>query len=300
MLSNYKLNADIIRTIMGQAKDKAKQRFQRNDTFLAKKKYGQNFLKDESVLIKIIESMPQNSNHIVEIGPGLGDLTKHLVKCKDVTAYEVDNDLYEILTDKFKHEIESGTLELKLTDVLEAWKGQETLYDGKYDLIANLPYYIATNIILKALEDENCESIIVMIQKEVADKFCAKTGNRNYGSLSVITESVCEFAKMIVTVPPESFEPAPKVDSAVIYIKKSAGIALEDNFKRFLKAAFVQPRKKLFKNLSSIYDKETLTSSYSELGIDENARPHEVVASMYRHLFKKVNIDDKERSRRNS
>jgi 16S rRNA (adenine1518-N6/adenine1519-N6)-dimethyltransferase len=231
----------------------------------------------------------------VEIGPGLGDLTQKLVKYKDVTAYEVDRDLYAILTDKFKHEIKSGKLKINLIDVLEAWKKQTTLYDGKYDLIANLPYYIATNIILKAYEDANCESIIVMIQKEVANKFSAKVGEKEFGALSVITEYISEFAKIIIDVPPESFDPAPKVDSSVLYVKKKKDVCLDERFNKFLKSAFSQPRKKLFKNLTPLIDKGSLSSIYKELDIDENARPHEVSASLYHHLYKKVILDDNKR-----
>ncbi len=124
--------------------------------------------------------MPNNNNHIVEIGPGLGDLTQNLVKYKDTTAYEVDTDLISILKSKFAIEIESENLKLLHTDVLEAWDRQGSLHNCKYDLIANLPYYIATNIILRAFEDINCQNIIVMIQKEVALKFSAKAGAKEY------------------------------------------------------------------------------------------------------------------------
>ena len=156
----------------------------------AKKRYGQNFLKDTTVLDKIIQSMPNNKNYLVEIGPGLGDLTKNLVKYKEMTAYEVDTDLIRILESKFAIEIKENRLKLIHTDVLEAWDKQETLHDGKYDLIANLPYYIATNIILRAFEDDNCESIIVMIQKEVALKFSAKPKDKEFSSLGVISDLV--------------------------------------------------------------------------------------------------------------
>ena len=146
----------------------------------AKKQYGQNFLKDTTILDKIIQSMPTKNNYIVEIGPGLGDLTKNLVKYKDMTAYEVDTDLIRILESKFAIEIEEGRLKLSHTDVLEAWDKQKTLHDGRYDLIANLPYYIATNIILRAFEDSACENIIVMVQKEVAEKFTARVKEKEY------------------------------------------------------------------------------------------------------------------------
>ncbi|PKN14786.1 MAG: 16S rRNA (adenine(1518)-N(6)/adenine(1519)-N(6))-dimethyltransferase, partial [Deltaproteobacteria bacterium HGW-Deltaproteobacteria-24] len=144
----------------------------------AKKQFGQNFLKDDSILNKIIEAMPNNNNRIVEIGPGLGDLTQRMLKYKDMTAYEIDSDLLSILRSKFANEIQSQKLELIHTDVLDIWKQKKTLYKDKYDLIANLPYYVATNIILQAIEDDNCENIIVMIQKEVAQKFAAHEGEK--------------------------------------------------------------------------------------------------------------------------
>lgn len=254
----------------------------------AKKKFGQNFLKDDSVLIEIIQSMPHNDNHIVEIGPGLGDLTKKLVKCKDVTAYEVDRDLYSILQKEFQVELESKRLEIILGDVLEKWTQNNSLHSGKYDMIANLPYYIATNIILNAYDDDNCEHIIVMVQKEVADKFTASCGEKEYSALGVITQLVSKEAKTIIVVPPESFNPPPKVDSAVIYIQKDLDKKVSTGFKKFLKGCFVQPRKKLIKNLSAFHNKEQLHEIFKEFDIPETIRPHEVDASLYSHIYTKV------------
>lgn len=255
----------------------------------AKKRFGQNFLKDESVLFKIIESMPNNDNHIVEIGPGLGDLTKKLVKCKDVTAYEVDRDLYAILQTEFIQDLDSGRFELLLGDVLERWNDGQSLYNSKYDLIANLPYYIATNIILKALDDDNCENIIVMVQKEVANKFSASAGDKDFSSLGVITKLVSIKSEIVLTVPPESFSPPPKVDSAVIYIKKDIGKKVDTEFKKFLKLCFCQPRKKLIKNISSLLDMPLLEALFDKLELKHTIRPHEVEASLYSLLYKGIN-----------
>jgi len=262
----------------------------------AKKKFGQNFLKDDNVLIEIIQSMPNNNNHLVEIGPGLGDLTKKLVKCKDVTAYEVDRDLYSILQEEFQNELESKKLEIILGDVLEKWTQTNSLYNSKYDMIANLPYYIATNIILNAYDDINCEHIIVMVQKEVADKFTASCGDKEYSSLGVITQLVSKEAKTIIVVPPESFNPPPKVDSAVIYIKKDMDKSVSIGFKKFLRGCFTQPRKKLIKNLSAFYNKKLLLDIFDELNILETARPHEVDASLYSHIYTKVTNNGREKS----
>ena len=265
----------------------------------AKKRFGQNFLKDDSVLLKIIQSMPHNDNHIVEIGPGLGDLTKKLVKCKEVTAYEVDRDLYSILQTKFSSELKSNRLNIILGDVLENWDENSSLYDGKYDLIANLPYYIATNIILNGFNDKNCEHIIVMVQKEVADKFTAYCGDKEYSSLSVITQLISKETKTLIVVPPESFSPPPKVDSAVIYIKKDMNKKIDTDFNKFLRVCFMQPRKKLIKNMSSAYDKDLLLSIFKEFNIKENIRPHEVSASLYSQIYTKVKQNGRDNNSRN-
>ena len=254
----------------------------------AKKQYGQNFLKDTAILDRIIQSMPLNNNYIVEIGPGLGDLTKNLVKYKDLTAYEVDTDLISILKSKFAIQIEEGKLKLIHTDVLVAWEKQETLHDGKYDLIANLPYYIATNIVLRAFEDRNCEHIIVMVQKEVAEKFTAKVTDKDYSSLSIITESMSVDSRILFDVPPESFDPPPKIISSILYIKKDMDKCLDKDFNKFLKACFVQPRKKLSKNLTSVIDKSTISKIYEELEINDNVRPHEVSSSLYSQMHTRV------------
>lgn len=254
----------------------------------AKKQYGQNFLKDSTILDKIIQSMPNNNNHIVEIGPGLGDLTKNLVKYKDLTAYEVDTDLIGILKSKFTIEIEKGNLKLIHTDVLEAWDKLKNLHDGKYDLIANLPYYIATNIILRAFEDELCEHIIVMVQKEVAEKFTAKTNDKEYSSLGIITELISINSKILFDVPAEAFDPPPKVTSSILYIKKDMSKSLDKDFNKFLKACFIQPRKKLSKNLTTIFDKNIIFEIYKELNINDNVRPHEVSSSLYSQMYTKV------------
>ncbi len=254
----------------------------------AKKKYGQNFLKDTTVLDKIIQSMPNNNNYVVEIGPGLGDLTKNLVKYKDMTAYEVDTDLISILESKFAIEMKEDKLKLIHTDVLEAWDKQKTLHDGRYDMIANLPYYIATNIILRALEDDNCEHIIVMIQKEVAQKFTAHVNEKEFSSLGIISESLSIEARILFDVPPESFDPPPKVMSSILYIRKDMNKSIEKGFKDFLKACFMQPRKKLSKNLSSVVDKSFISKMYEELEINDNIRPHEVSSSLYSQMYTKV------------
>lgn len=254
------------------------------NSVVAKKKFGQNFLKDEAVLRKIVEAMPKTDNKIVEIGPGLGDLTKFLVDVKSVEAFEVDTDLCKLLQSTFKEEIATKRLHINCGDVLEAW--QSSLIDEPYDLVANLPYYIATNIILKALADPMCKNILVMVQLEVAEKFCAHEGEKVFGSLSVITQSVAD-AHIVVQVPPTAFEPPPKIDSAVFLIQKNADRSDED-FEGMLRVAFKQPRKTLMKNLSASYEKEKLLVAFKELALIQTIRPHQVSTDNYHQLYKKM------------
>lgn len=266
----------------------------------AKKKFGQNFLKDESVLEKIIQAMPNDGYKICEIGPGLGDLTKKLLQhCERVAAFEIDLELCGYLQETFSDEIEQKQLALVCDDVLDQWSAN-ALVDEKYHLIANLPYYIATNLILRALDDNMCQTIIVMIQKEVAEKFAAKTGNKNFSALGVLAESISE-AEILFDVGPECFDPAPKVTSAVLkltkftnYCDESADRALfntqkeREGFKSFLKAAFSAPRKTLMKNLVQIAPKDQLIQYFDELEIQTNIRPHQLLSSKYHLLFKKL------------
>jgi 16S rRNA (adenine1518-N6/adenine1519-N6)-dimethyltransferase len=248
---------------------------------VAKKKFGQNFLKDESVLHKIIQAMPNNDHSLVEIGPGLGDLTKYLVDVKSVTAFEVDTDLCEHLNRRFKDLIKTNHLQIHCGDVLESWSG--SLVDDSYDLVANLPYYIATNIILKALSDEKCKNLLVMVQLEVAQKFAASAGEKVFGSLSVIAQSVGT-TSIVIDVPPCAFEPQPKVDSAVLLISKSKSRS-DAEFENMLRYAFSQPRKTLLKNLSSYYEKDKLQGAFESMELSLTLRPHQLDTAGYHQLY---------------
>ncbi len=257
----------------------------KKDSVVAKKKFGQNFLKDETVLRKIVEAMPKNDNKIVEIGPGLGDLTKYLVDVKSVEAFEVDTDLCKLLQSTFKEEIATKRLHINCGDVLEAWKSE--LIDEPYDLVANLPYYIATNIILKALADPMCKNLLVMVQLEVAEKFCAQVGEKVFGSLGIITQSIGT-SHIVVKVPPAAFEPPPKIYSAVFLIQKDKD-RTDDDFEAMLRVAFTQPRKTLMKNLSAKYDKNELQNAFEQLELTLTIRPHQVATGDYHQLYKLIN-----------
>lgn len=264
---------------------------------IAKKKFGQNFLKDESVVDKIIQSMSCKKEHkLVEIGPGLGDLTQELLKKFDVIAYEIDRDLVKILNDKFLDNIKNKQLKLHEIDVLKACK-KGSLSPNKYDLIGNLPYNIASKIILLCLDDENCESLTVMVQKEVAIRFLANENEKNYSPLSILTQSVSQ-RYHVIDVGKECFNPSPKVNSAVIQLRKFDNLRNYRVLEKYLKIAFASPRKTLMKNLSIFYEKNTLEDEFLKLGLDNKARPHEVNIKNHTHLsntLSKVKNDKKDK-----
>ena len=251
----------------------------------ASKKFGQNFLKNEIYLHQIIQAMPDDDLRVAEIGPGLGDLTKELVKARNVTAFEVDKRLCEHLTTEFETPISQGRFELRCGDVLERW-GEGALLDEPYHLVANLPYYIATNIILKAFKDEHCRSVLVMVQKEVAIKFAAQAGEKAFSALSVLASSVGR-ATLCFEVPPEAFVPPPKVTSAVLLIEKDRSLD-DEKFEAFLRIAFAQPRKKLFKNLTAAFPKTIVEQTFAKLTLDATLRPHEAETSMYHLLYNEL------------
>jgi 16S rRNA (adenine1518-N6/adenine1519-N6)-dimethyltransferase len=261
----------------------------------ANKKFGQNFLKNDIYLHKIIQAMPNDDLKVAEIGPGLGDLTKELVKVRNVTAFEVDKRLCEHLTTEFEEPIHKGDFELRCGDVLERWESG-SLLDEPYHLVANLPYYIATNIILKAFKDEHCRSILVMVQKEVAVKFSASPGQKEFSALSVLAQTVGK-ATLCFEVEPEAFVPPPNVTSAVLLIVKDQSVD-DEKFEAFLKIAFAQPRKKLSKNLMAAFSKDIVNSIFAKFELDSNLRPHEAETSIYHHIYNELkdNLDGKQRS----
>ncbi|MGE4294259.1 MAG: 16S rRNA (adenine(1518)-N(6)/adenine(1519)-N(6))-dimethyltransferase RsmA [Campylobacterales bacterium] len=252
----------------------------------AKKQFGQNFLKDSWFVNQIIEAMPDSVRVLVEIGPGLGDLTKEILKKRSAVAIEIDRDLYQRLQSSFSHEIAMGRLVLIGADALAYWDQKGSLADEPYDLVANLPYYVATEIILRALRDPQCVSLLVMIQKEVAEKFTAKPAEREFSSLAILAASVGR-AELLFEVPPEAFDPAPKVDSAVMRITKEKP-RYDEDFAAFLKRAFTQPRKTLQKNLSPFWSSEAIKTSFDALGINPLSRPHELSHDLFFGLYSRL------------
>lgn len=247
-------------------------------------------MQDEKVLEEIIQSIPKRKGEIelIEIGAGLGDLTNKLLGLGNITAYEVDKDLIPYLQKRFKMALDCGQLNLELGDVLESWKGV-SLRGNPYFLVSNLPYYIATLLVIKTIKDPLALGCVVMTQKEVASKFCAQCRQSDFSALSVLAQSVGE-ARLLFDVPPSAFIPPPKVTSAVFLLEKSTISskihkdlgALEE----LLKIAFNAPRKTILNNLSKAYGKEKTQNALELLGISLTKRPHEIDTTNYHRLLK--------------
>ena len=275
----------------------------------AKKHFGQNFLQDKATLDKIIQAIPKDVENVVEIGPGLGDLTFRLLQIYKTTSFEIDCELFQILKVKFANEIQNGQLKLFCKDALEQWQEEGRLSSENYFLVANLPYYVATKMILNAIDDEKCLGLIVMIQKEVALKFSAKSRDKEFSALSILAslQGRCE---LLFDVDAKLFNPPPKVTSSVIKLQKTKKIFGKDGifkdakqyeaFKAFLRAAFASPRKTLLKNLSTNFDKKALEEIFEDLDLAQNLRPHELDVDSYLKVFERLKEDNERQKRRES
>lgn len=223
------------------------------DTNRPKKKFGQNFLQSDVILKKIItESNLTIHDHVIEIGPGRGALTKYLVKsAKSLTAFEIDTTLTDYLhpieqTNPNFKVIYQDILEVNLDDYIKTNIGEPV------KVIANIPYYITSPIIFKLLESKWVSEATLLIQKEVADRLIANELSGDYGALSIIINYQAEVKKLI-QVKRTAFYPVPNVDSTVIQIKKHRKYLdqIEDEtlFVKLVKASFTQKRKTLINNL---------------------------------------------------
>lgn len=266
----------------------------------ANKNLGQNFLIDKNVINKIVDSSNiTKEDLIIEIGPGLGTLTKELLeKAGKVICIELDNRMVEILQDRFSlyknfQLINNDVLKVDLKNIINTEKKQKGLKKAK--IVANLPYYITTPIIMKLLEEElDLESITVMIQKEVADRLIAIPGQKNTGA---ITYSVYYYAnsEAILEVPNNSFIPEPEVTSEVIKLnlRKEAIITPtnKDKMLKIIKYAFTQKRKTLINSLTNnkiFKNKEEGIKILKDLGIKENIRPEELTLKEFSEISDKL------------
>jgi len=248
-----------------------------------KKKFGQNFLKDNNIIEKIVNSADIKENSLtIEIGPGSGALTKELVKKTKVIAYEIDKELDSILTNQFD---DNSNIDIIFDDFLKRNIKEDISkydYDNLY-VVANLPYYITTPIIEKIItENLNVEKLVVMVQKEVGERFSANVGNKDYSSITVFLNYYFDIKKEFI-VSRNSFIPKPNVDSMVIsFTKKKNKLEVKNEvlFFKLIRDSFKQKRKTLKNNLKE-YDFEKIKQILIENNLPENIRAEQISLEIF-------------------
>lgn len=258
-----------------------------------KKSLGQNFLRDDNIVNKIVNSIDYKENNIViEIGPGAGALTKKLLcRIDKAILYEIDTRLDKILNKELK---DYNNYEIIFDDFLKRDINEDLKkydYDNLY-IVANLPYYITTPIINKIIDDKiPAREITIMIQKEVADRLCAIPGTREYGQITVFLNYFYDIKK-IVNVSKNCFIPKPKVDSAVIKMTKKERIEEVkdiDFFDKLVKDSFRFKRKTIKNNLCN-YDLNIINNILNKYNFDINTRseniPYYVFVDICNELLK--------------
>ena len=246
-----------------------------SNNFKFKKKFGQNFIVDQNIIDKIISCAGIDSDTmVIEIGPGAGSLTYKLCSAaKCVLCYEIDDSLKDILSNNLSC---FDNVVVKYCDFLKANINDDLKsydYDKLY-VVANLPYYITTPIIMKIIEDKiPIDKVVVMVQKEVGDRFKAIPGSRDYGSLSVFLNYYFDVSKLM-DVSRNIFIPKPNVDSIIVEFKKRDNffdLKYEDLFFRLVRDSFIQKRKTLRNNLKN-YDLDKISAVLKRYGYDLNVR----------------------------
>lgn len=266
----------------------------------ANKSLGQNFLINEEVVREIVDSSNiSKQDLVIEIGPGLGTLTKYLVeKAKKVICIELDSKMIKILEDRFKlydnvEIINEDILKVDLHTIIKNEKKNNNI--DKVKIVANLPYYITTPIIMKLLEERlDLESITVMIQKEVADRLVATPGEKDTGAITYTVYYYAE-GKKVKEVPSNSFIPEPEVNSEVIKLiirdNPPVEVKNKDNMFKIIKNAFMQRRKTLLNSLnnSNIFkNKEEGIEILNTLHLDENVRAEKLTLQDFANISNKI------------
>lgn len=265
-------------------KEQVKKILEQND-IIVKKQYGQNFLLDDNILKNIVKSAElKKDTNVIEIGPGLGFLTNYLQQATtNVLCYEIDEQMVEHLNEL------NYNISIINDDFLKRNlnKDFKNIFDNSNNitLVANLPYYITTPILLKVLEETTrIGKMIVMMQTEVAKRLCGKPSTKDYNALSVLIQYFTN-PRIIFNVSPKSFFPEPNVESSVVMIEKKEEPLLEvenlDFFLKFNRNIFAQRRKTLYNNIQKAYnyDKGLIKKIIKENNLDESVRSEELDVS---------------------
>ena len=265
--------------------------------FKFSKSLGQNFLIDTNVIDRILEgARVKEGDYVIEVGPGIGTLTKEMGRSAEkVVAIEIDKTLIPILEETLADfpNIEVINQDILKVNVQELVK--EKLNGGPVKLVANLPYYITTPIVMKFLEEDiPVTDIVVMVQKEVADRMNAKPNTKDYGALSVAVQYYCD-TEIVAKAPRHMFIPQPNVDSTVIGLhvreEQIYHVDNEDIFFKTVKASFGQRRKTLLNSLGGLgfLSKDQIKEALKEANIDEKRRGETLSIEEFASLSNAVN-----------
>lgn len=265
--------------------------------FKFSKSLGQNFLIDDNVIDRILEGARlSETDRIIEVGPGIGTLTREMGKvAENVVAIEIDKTLIPILKETLA---DLDNVEVVNEDILKVdVQGliNEKLNGGPVKLVANLPYYITTPIVMKFLEEDiPVTDIVVMVQKEVADRMNAKPSTKDYGALSVAVQYYCD-TEIVAKAPRHMFVPQPNVDSIVIGLhvrdEKKYVVDNEDIFFKTVKASFGQRRKTLLNSLGGVgfLSKDQIREALQAANIDEKRRGETLSIDEFANLSNEIN-----------
>ena len=256
-------------------------------THTARKRFGQNFLHDPYIIGRIVDSIaPKPEEHLVEIGPGQGAITKELLRAAgSMDAVELDRDLVQPLAESCA---DIGELRIHSADILKFDLCALAANGTKLRVVGNLPYNISTPILFHLLEQSHCiQDMHFMLQKEVVTRMGASPGNKQYGRLSVMLQAQCQVTPLF-TIGPGSFKPAPKVDSAFVRLVpySSPPVQIEDKalFRQVVAQAFSQRRKTLRNSLRELLD----AAAMERLGIDPGLRAEQLDVAAFARLANAV------------
>lgn len=259
--------------------------------FRFSKSLGQNFLIDKNFVDKIVEGADIEGKNVIEVGPGIGTISYEMAKtCKKLVLIEVDETLIPILEENMA-DFDNVTIihqDILKTDLKEI---QDKYFGGEsFDFVSNLPYYITTPIIEKIFEDDlDCNSMTIMVQKEVADRMLATEKDKDYSSLSVFVKYYSE-ARLLTKVPKSVFMPQPKIDSSVLRLDLREYNPEIDKEKLFslVRAGFLKRRKTILNSLSAVAEKEELKKVFEELGLKANLRAENLSLDDFINISKEL------------
>lgn len=280
---------------MISTKNKTIEILNRNGIF-AKKKFGQKFLIDSNIVMKIVKTANiTKETNVIEIGPGIGAMTEILAKeAGKVLCFEIDEDMVNILNE----EIKNDNVKIVNKDFLKVDLDEEMRYfiePKNIVVVSNLPYYITTPIIFKLLEySKNIEKMVFMVQKEVSERLTAKPGSKEYGSLSVLIE-LNGIMKKEFNVSRNCFYPVPNVDSEIVSMeinKNDSALKNDPIFGKFIQNIFEMKRKTLANNIckKTNFSRDDLNKILQELGLSESVRAESLslnqISKIYEALVK--------------